>query len=344
MSIAVLDPFGAATDSEMPSLALAVDPCVMERKLRRLPRLSGEHGFVQLRAIRVTRHKPGRRCLIEYDVDVAQPGAAPEPITLIGKVRAGRPGRSDYRLLNALWNAGFAADSPDGISVPEPIGPVPKLRMWLQRKVSGRVGTALLDGPRGTALARQIAEAAHKVHRARVPAERRHTMDEELRVLHDSLPRVGRIEPRWTPRVERLLDACDRLGATTPQPVLCGIHRDFYPDQVIVDGRRIYLIDFDLYCEGDAGLDIGNFLGHVTEQSLRTLGDPGALAEVERAMEERFVELSGEATRAAVRNYATLTLARHVFLSTLFPERRRLTGSLLELCEERLGLPLSVPR
>jgi aminoglycoside phosphotransferase (APT) family kinase protein len=120
--------------------------------------------------------------------------------------------------------------------------------------------------------------------------------------------------------------------------VLCGIHRDFYSDQVIVDGPRLYLIDFDLYCLGDPALDIGNFLGHITEQSLRTLGDAGALAEVERALEERFIELSGEAVRPAVRGYAVLTLARHIYLSTRFPERRPWTERLLELCEERLGV------
>src|SRR2546428_263470 len=54
-------------------------------------------------------------------------------------------------------------------------------------------------------------------------------------------------------------------------------------------------------------------------------------------MEERFVELCGVAP-AAIRAYATLTLVRHVYLSTLFPERRPFTQSLIELCEARLGV------
>src|SRR5207244_4853587 len=78
-------------------------------------------------------------------------------------------------------------------------------------------------------------------------------------------------------------------------------------------------------------------LGHITEQGLRTSGDAGALADREHAMEERFAELSGTAP-AAVRAYATLTLVRHVYLSTLFPERRPFIQSLMELCEERLGV------
>jgi len=61
------------------------------------------------------------------------------------------------------------------------------------------------------------------------------------------------------------------------------------------------LLDFDLYCLGDPGLDIANFVGHVIEQSVRSFGNPTALADREKALEDRFVELSGEATRPAVR-------------------------------------------
>ena len=336
--VALIDPLGVTNDPAMSSLAAALDPAKVRRRFRgRLRRLTGENGLPHLRTIRVTRYKPGRRCVIEYDLEVERPDAAPEMVTLIGKVRRLRSGKSGYRLLSALWEAGFGADSADGITVAEPIGVVPEFRMWLQRKVQGQVATDLLAEPGGEDLVRRIAEAAHKVHRAGVLAKRRHTMNDELRILHERLPTVARSEPQWAERIERLLDACDCLGAGTPKPEPCGIHRDFYADQVIVAGPRLCLIDFDLYCEGDPALDIGNFLGHIREQSLRSLGDPEALADLEVAMEERFVELAGEETRPAVRAYKLLTLARHVHLSTLFPERRPFTGNLLELCEEHLG-------
>jgi hypothetical protein len=338
VDVALIDPLGVTNDPAMSSLAAALDPAEVRRRFRgRLRRVTGENGLPRLRTIRVTRYKPGRRCVIEYDLEVERPDAAPEMVTLIGKVRRLRSGKSGYRLLSALWEAGFGADSADGITVAEPIGVVPEFRMWLQRKVQGQVATDLLAAPGGEDLVRRIAEAAHKVHRAGVLAKRRHTMNDELRILHERLPSVARSEPRWAGRIQRLLDACDRLGAGTLEPEPCGIHRDFYADQVIVAGPRLCLIDFDLYCEGDPALDIGNFLGHIREQSLRSLGDPEALADLEVAMEERFVELAGERTRPAVRAYKLLTLARHVQLSTLFPERRPFTGNLLELCEEYLG-------
>lgn len=337
-SVPVSDPLGAATDAEMPSLALALDPEQAQRRLEEnLPPLAGKGGPSRLLGVRVVRHKPGRRCIVAYDMESGDPDGISERFTLLGKVRAGRSGKTGYRLLRSLWDAGFHADAPDGICVPEPVGIVPDLRMWLQREAPGRVATDLVFGPGGERLARRIAEAAHKLHESGVPAKRRHTMADELGILHERLPKVAGRETGWARRIDRLLAACDRLGTAVPEPQTRGIHRDFYADQAIASEERLYLIDFDLYCEGDPALDIGNFLGHLTEQSLRETGDPAALGDVERALEGRFLELSGDEKRAAVRAYATLTLARHVHLSTLFPERRHLTGDLLGLCEERLG-------
>lgn len=333
MTVAVLDTLGARADPALPTLAFALDPARVQAELDRgLPRLdSGAHP-PWLRAIRVTRHKPGRRCVIEYELEL--PG---ELVTLVGKIRARRPGRSSYRLCEHLWQAGFAADSSDGISVPEPIAHLPEFAMWLQRKVPGRLATDVLASEQGCALAPRIAEAAHKLHRAGVPTGRHHSMVDELRILRECFTAVAELRPELAERSWRLLGACGRLAASTPEPRSCGIHRDFYGDQVLVDDKgRLHLIDFDLYCRGDPALDIGNFLGHVTEHSLRKTGGPDTLSNREHAIAERYAQLAG--ATVAVANYATLTLARHVYLSTQRPGApRQLTDGLLELCEQRLG-------
>jgi hypothetical protein len=336
MTIEVSDPFGAAADPALPAIALAIDPLEAERELggRRLAHLVGADGSAHVRAIRVVRHKPGRRCVIEYDLDVEHADGSGGSVTLIGKIRFARFGLSGHRLLTEFWDAGFDDASADGISVPAPVGSVARFRMWLQRKVRGVTATTALGGPDGVALARRIAEAAHKVHRAGIPTPATHTIVDELRILRECLGGLRGIPPD---RIQSLLGACERLAATIAAPEPLGIHRDFYADQVMVDGTRIYLLDFDLYCSGDPALDIGNFCGHITEQSLRTLGNADALGDRERALTDRFAELAGEETRERVRAYATLTLARHVYLSTTFPERRPFTGALLALCEERLA-------
>ena len=339
--IFVTDPFGVVDDPAMPFLAQALDPLEVQRQFECcLPSSTAGNKPFQLRAIRVVRHKPGRRCLIEYDVETAGHDGPDGVLILVGKARAKGIDDSTYHLLVSLRNAGFGTDSLDGVCVPEPVGIITAFRMWLQRKVPGISATRLLTEPGGAGLARRIAEAIHKLHQTGIPSTRRHTMADELRILYERLPLVARMKPQWANRLERILDACDRLDATTPEPALRGVHRDFYADHVVVDGPRLYLLDFDLYCEGDPGLDIGNFVAHLTEQSLRTLGDPNALRDGEQALEERFVELAGEATRVAVRAYTLLTLVRHISLSTQFTERRPFTECLLQVCEQRLGIIL----
>ncbi|HET9493642.1 MAG TPA: phosphotransferase [Chloroflexia bacterium] len=325
--IPVSDPFGAAHDPSMPFAPQALSPADVLPLLRRVPLLAD----AELRAIRVARYKPGRRCLVEYDLN--GPAGA---LTLVGKMRARGLDRNTYDTLRTLRQAGFHDESGDGISVPEPVGVVPELQMWLQRKVAGQPATHLLAGPDGVAFAGRIAEAAHRLHRSGVRPRRTHTMADELRILRERLPLVAADRPEWAGRIARLLDKCDRLGASVPRVAPTGIHRDFYADNVLVDGPRLYLLDLDLYCHGDPGLDIGNFLAHIKEYSLRAWGDPDRLSSVEQALEERFVELSGEGVRASVRAYTTLALVRHIHLSTLFERRRHTTGALLELCEERL--------
>ena len=335
--VRVSDPFNAVEDPQLPTLALALNPDIVNEEFHHgLPRLAGEDARVALRSITVTRHKPGRRCVIEYDVRIRLPDGSRQKAMLIGKIRARRFGNEAYRLLDLIWSSGFDSKAADSISVPEPIGVIPRFQMWVQRKVSGRVSNALLAQRDAVSLARRIAEAIHKLHQISVPAERAHTMDDELKILHECLALVAQQKPAYAKRIPRILNKCERLAATVPEPKRCGIHRDFYPAQVIVDGPRLFLIDFDLYCMGDPALDVGNFLGHLIEQSLREMRDPAALHDREEAMEQRFVELSGEAVRPAVRAYTILTLVRHIYLSTQFAERNAFTESLMQLCEERL--------
>ncbi len=101
-------------DPKMPFLSAAIDPLQVQEYFDR--RLAIAQNTC-LRKIQVIRHKPGRRCLIAYELV----NDSRQTITLIGKVRAKGTDFKSYELQKALWSAGFADDSADGISVPEPV-------------------------------------------------------------------------------------------------------------------------------------------------------------------------------------------------------------------------------
>ena len=323
----------SVTDPKLPFLRDALNPRQVQQALmHHLPQVAESFHVV---AAHLVRHKLGRRCLIEYELAPIE-GMAAHPWRLLGKIRAKGTDYKSYQLQQILWQQGFDADSADRISVPEPVGLIPEWQMWLQRKVPGVQATELLPTDAGLALAARVAQVATKLHQAPADPKREHTIAAELQILQDRLPRVLEVHPHWQPRIEQVLIRCDRVAAQTPEPSQCGIHRDFYADQILVDGDRLYLVDLDLYCQGSPALDIGNFMAHITEQSLRTLGQPDALGDREIALREAFLQQAGEAFRPAVEAYTVLTLVRHIFISTQIAERRPYTEPLLDFCETRL--------
>ena len=337
-TVQVIDKLNVTGDATMPTLSQLLDPTVMQAWLdTNNTTLANQENTVRLQSIEVMRFKPGLRCVIEYGTQLEKVNATSENVKLVGKASAIGTRGTAWKIEQALWKNGFDDTSADGISIPEPVGRCKQLKISFQKKIDGQEIWPLLLSNDGEHWAKRVADAAHKIHQSGVPSKRTHTMADELRILHERVLKVAQQKPVWRHRIENILAASDRLGARLPETALCTSHRDYYHDQIIIRGERLFVLDLDLYCYADEGLDIGNFIAHITERSLCKFNDPTALSHLERCIEDHFVELTGEHVRQAVQTYATLTLVRHIFISTRFDERRHYTEDLLGLCEQRLA-------
>ncbi|MDO4768637.1 MAG: phosphotransferase [Pseudomonadota bacterium] len=335
--VPVHDPDLSIADSKMPMLVQALNPAYMARALREQVESSGRSPFSGtawlVAAIYVRRHKPGRRCLIEYELADPEKGGR---FSVLGKIRAKGLDRRSHAVQQHLWENGFDGSCADGVSVPEPLGLLPHLSMWLQKKVSARPVIQGLNGENGPALAGRIAEALHKLHRLGPLPERVHGMEDELRILETQLTALTCLHPAWKNRIDELLGACTRLGRSLPYSPPCPSQRDCYHDNILFDGDRLFLVDLDLYCQGDPGLDPGNFIAHLIDYSLRSQRDPGSLSGIEQALATRFGALTGHIHDQRVAVYTTLSLARLIAVSTRIPGREQWTGRLMDLCELRI--------
>lgn len=311
---------GRLTDSGLAGLVVALDPASMSIRLGR-----------QVTTVEVLRHKPARRCVVRYDT-------ADGP--LIGKLRAGHRAASPYRLMERFRSAGFDDSAADGITVAAPVAAFDDLEMWVQRCAPGVPADRLLDQAHtATLVATSAARAAFKIHAADVATRRHHYITDELRILEAALGQAAARRPALAERIDALLGRCRRRAADADDLLdrggPRGVHRDFYADQLVLDGDRVTVIDFDLYCAADPALDHGNFIAHLTEHALRVHRDPLALAAAEQACLETAIGLEGEQHRKAIEVYAELTLARHVALSTTVAGRSHTTPDLLAWCEQR---------
>ena len=322
-------------DPAMPFLtaALSAEESQIELALSR-SEFGEPGGPFKVTAVRLVRHKPGRRCLIEYELAFASGRQA----FILGKSRAKGVDRRTYALHHKLYEGGFHEDSEDGVSVPQAVGLAPRFAMWFQKKVPGVASTELLNRDGSAPLAERIAEAMFKLHSSGVATSRRHSANDEMRILGERLCMVAKAAPQLRRRVYKVLFACRKRLEEIPQSAECGIHRDFYPDQVIVDGQQLFLVDLDLYCRGLPAIDAGNFLAHLIEQRIRTPVGTAHLLAAEQAFADRYAALTDKTVAEGVSALTTLSLARHIQLSTQFLDRRHTTEQLLELCERRLGL------
>ncbi|MCC5609061.1 hypothetical protein LC612_20300 [Nostoc sp. CHAB 5834] len=108
MTVFVSDRFDSVTDPKMLFLSAALDPLeVQQRFTQYLPIIEN----AQLQKIQVIRHKPGRHCLIEYEL-LNNHG---QTITLIGKIRAKGTDFNSYELQKSLWQRGFADDRAEAL-------------------------------------------------------------------------------------------------------------------------------------------------------------------------------------------------------------------------------------
>ena len=100
----------------------------------------------------------------------------------------------------------------------------------------------------------------------------------------DSLDRftndLTEVRPQSVSEVTILLDALRAWAEKLPPlPAATPVHRDFYYSQVLFDGPRLILIDFDLFALGDPAIDVANFAAHLHFLGLQHLGHLDALAD-----------------------------------------------------------------
>ncbi|CAM4009175.1 aminoglycoside phosphotransferase family protein [Serratia silvae] len=298
----------------------------------------------RLQACRIVRHKPGRRAIIHYQI--ADPDHR-QPHEVLGKYSKKGVNRAAFDYQKRLWRQGWHGAAP--FTVPEPLALLPEWNIWLQRKVDAVALTELLipSEPRLAELGTQVGKALAALHQHRglqlAVAAKTWRIADELAVLQQGLHKVAALYPHWQIRLDRLLRACEHASLPLNREKTSCVHRDFYPDQVLINNQhplRLTLLDFDLCCTSSPALDAGNYLAHVRELALRRYGDIHALDSHEQAFTTAFLTDSPEVAPRSIMTFTTLALTRHIFLSTQFTERHHTTATLIALCEQALAKEL----
>jgi Ser/Thr protein kinase RdoA (MazF antagonist) len=277
----------------------ALDPLLMEPILSGLPVPSP----VQVRRAEVIRHKVGRRCTVRYELEV---GPECRQMIAYAKLFASERAPRVHAALEALTTAVTAPAAP---RLPQPLGCMPQHHLIVIGEVPGvPCVDRLAAGDVG--LARSVAEALHVVHAADARLPRDHRLTDEIEPLAAGVERLSVTVPELAGSGRAALEALgagtDRDWAWRTRP----LHRDFYPEQVLVDGEAIGFVDLDDAAMGEPAVDVANFVAHLRLLAMRRAGAAGALATVEDAFLERYASLDPELDPALVRFLVGATCLR----------------------------------
>jgi Ser/Thr protein kinase RdoA (MazF antagonist) len=227
----------------------------------------------------VVQYKPGRLCTLRYLVQMNRPfRCETRTQEVYGKVYRDDRWRFCFDVQEACWNA---ACRSDGVwRAARPIMSMPAWRLSLQEAVSGRRFRQVLadlthDDASEANLAqaeehlRALARAIRSLQRAPVRLGPRCDFRWLLATVERNLPYLQRSEPSLAEELRRLTREIVLLEPTIPALPLGLAHCDLAHDNVLVDGDRIGIIDFDRAGQAEPAYDVAYFLTHLCSFGIR---------------------------------------------------------------------------
>jgi len=264
-------------DTKLMALDQAIDDGVMRQRFA----ASLDSGRPPVAGVRhaVLKHTPGKKCVIEYWVDM--PGVPEE--RLIGKVYRDQRGARVYQALRRL-HAATRAQGPDRpqFHMAEPLIYWGDLGMLVQTAVPGVELSHLgADGDWAGAV-RAVADNLAALHELPVEVESRTLAELTHKLCRPRPDELVMARPEFGDAVENILQALALADAAGPGTSV--VHADLGLGQVLYADERAYFVDLDGLCRSHAALDVANFL-----VSLRLRLGPMS-PEPERVFTERYLE------------------------------------------------------
>jgi Ser/Thr protein kinase RdoA (MazF antagonist) len=285
-------------DAALPALASMTDSGAAAGMIERLLDASGRCPGIRVAACtsRVMRHKPGSRCTVAYELELAPDAPADWPRAVVAKTYWGGKGRVAWDGMRDLWHAPVAAAGT--VALAEPLAFSAGDRVVLQRSIPHRttlkamlrasLGTGAGDTAALVAALRRSGRGLAELHACGVHAPDERSWADERAEVSDIVGRLAVLVPSLDGAVAGLLDTLDhRIAAAGEEPAVPS-HGSFRPAQVVVgDDGTIGFIDFDSFCLAEPAADCALFCSSLRDTGLRTLreargsGDAGHLARLD---------------------------------------------------------------
>jgi hypothetical protein len=307
-------------DGDLPFLLGATDPRRLIPILNTvLPMLQTDPFTVSNCRVELVDYGRQHRATLRYHVK-GQAGESAESQSLVvyGKLTGDGSGAMAESISTILRERVQASTTGYHFDVPQALPWQAALKLSLLEALPGEALIAdqlkarLRDKPTAAeslSLEEMIDTCAHiaaTLHTSGLNLGRRRTFDDELMALRPGVEAALRVSPGLGAPLKDYLEQIAHYGARTAPLPLCFNHGDFTYGQILFDGTRTGLIDFDSVSQAEPALDLGQFLTYVHVASLKSKLSPPATKAVMDQLADRFLNTYADAAGDIIRDRALL--------------------------------------
>jgi aminoglycoside phosphotransferase (APT) family kinase protein len=233
----------------LPTLVDVVEPRRVEPAVRKL---IGDDGAVVTTVELVTIRRT-RGCVLRMHL------ASSRQTVVYAKVGYATASRLAAAAVHSLESRAREEARP-AVNIPHVFGRVAALELSLQAMVPG--GKPDLRDAAESAVS-AAARVAAWLHTSGVDIGTHHTLGDELVRAHESVAQLGAHAPALATWLGQALAAAERMAALVPAAPPVFVHGDFTPSQLMLDGERAGVLDFDKLCQAEPACDLGRFLAYL---------------------------------------------------------------------------------
>jgi Phosphotransferase enzyme family len=313
----------------LPTLVDAANPQRVTEVLRSIPDVGHDRRVAGIDLLRLRRT---RGCVLRYRLE--PPG---DRAVVYGKIGPGAPPEIVREGLDALAQS-VPADRRASILFPRVLGRSAELDLTFIASVPGSRPDLHVDSVVDTIVDRAALVAA-TMHSSGVTVGFARTLEVELDRAKQAVGMIRQDAPAVAEWLTAVTESLTPVARRMPSQRLSLSHGDFTPSQLLLDGSRIAVLDFDRLCQAESAFDLGRFLAYFRVALARS--GHGAGDGLTARFKERYRAAGGQATeddRIEVYGIASLVRMAAHSCQQLKPARLRLVCTVLERAVERLGL------
>jgi aminoglycoside phosphotransferase (APT) family kinase protein len=310
-------------DSILTGLAHATDPRDMTALLSEaLPECRAEGWRIRELDFEPVHYKPGRLCTLRYTVDLDHPlHGGSRRLHLFGKVYRDERWQQSYEM---LARTSEAAEASGGLwTAARPVAVVGEWRFVVQSAVGGeRFRQTLAEltkdnaGPEDIKQIERhleaVARAVRSMQQARVVAGPQLDFAALMAMQQRNLDYILESHRAIGNDLRELRAGIERVAAETSPSEPGLAHGDFAHGNVMLDGDRVGIIDFDRMGQAEPAYDVAYFLTHLTSFSLRHPRRAVHMRPLCAHFRESYLDLAPEVSPRRLALYEALDLSAYV--------------------------------